>query len=309
MITTVTLNPCIDRTITVEEFLYGGTNKVTGIRNDVSGKGINASTVLQNLGAETICLGFNYIQGTAQVKTALKKLDIPCDLVDVDGELRINVKIFDSAHRVMSEFNESGHPVTEEDVEKLLGKVDEYLEKTTILVLDGSVPGGVPASIYRTIIEKANKKGVRTILDASNALLAEGIKGKPYLIKPNIDEFSILMNRKLKNREEIILAARELIREGIRYVCVSMGAEGALMVSEKEACFAPALELEVKGIQGAGDSLVAGICIAMEEGKDMETMLRYAVATAGGSLLREGTQLCEKDDFEELLQQVVIEKL
>lgn len=309
MITTLTLNPCIDRTITIEKFLYGGTNKVTNVRNDIGGKGINVSIVLKNLGMETTCLGFRYNQSADKVEKSLQNQNIFSDLVGVDGDQRINIKIFDESQKVMSEFNESGHPVTEEAVERLLQKVDEYLDKTTIMILAGSVPKGVPDNIYRTIIEKANEKGIKIILDAANQLFLEGLKGKPYLIKPNIDEFSAALNREIRTREEIIRAAREIIDEGVTYVCVSMGKEGAVLVGKEEAYFAPALDLEVKGIQGAGDSLVAGLAIAMEEGKDVESMLRYAVAAAGGSLIREGTQLCQKEDFERMIAQVQIERL
>ena len=309
MITTLTLNPCIDRTITIEKFLYGGTNKVTDVRSDVSGKGINVSIVLKNLGEETMCLGFNYSDGAQTVENSLGNQEIAYDFVGVEGELRINVKIFDSSQKVMSEFNENGHWVPEKSVEGLLEKLDEYWNKTEIMVLDGSVPKGVPKDIYRRIIEKANEKGIKTVLDAANELLLEGIKGKPYLIKPNIDEFSMALGRKIEKQEEIIAAAREIIETGVSYVCISMGEKGALMVSKDKALLAPPLKLDIKGIQGAGDSLVAGICMAMKHGKSMEDMLRYAVAAAGGSLLREGTQLCVKEDFERLLDQVVIETL
>ena len=308
MIITLTLNPCIDRTITVEKFLYGGTNKVTGVRNDVSGKGINVSTVLKNLGMKTMCLGFNYSDDAQALEKSLENQGIAYDFVGVEGKLRINVKIFDSSQKVMSKFNESGHWVPEESVEELLEKLNQYWDETEIMVLDGSVPQGVPKDIYRRIIEKANEKGIKTILDAANELLAEGIKGKPYLIKPNIDEFSAALGRKMENPEEIIEAARAIIRAGVSYVCVSMGEEGAWMVSKDKALFAPPLKLDIKGIQGAGDSLVAGICMAIRQGKSMEDMLRYAVAAAGGSLLREGTQLCVKEDFERLLEQVMIKE-
>lgn len=308
MITTLTLNPCIDRTITIENFLYGGTNKVTGVRQEIGGKGINVSIVLKNLGADTACLGFACTGNGDPVGTYLEKQQIPCDLVDVEGDLRVNVKIFDTSSRVMSEFNESGHPVTEKDVERLLEKTEEYLERTDILVLAGSVPKGVPSSIYRTIIEKANKKGIRTVLDAANELFLEGIKGKPYLIKPNIDELSQALGREIGTKEEIIRAAREIIDAGVTYVCVSMGKEGAVIVSREEAYFAPALDVEVRGIQGAGDSLVAGMCIAMEEGREMKDLIRYGAAAAGGSLMREGTQLCRKEEFDGLLAQAAAEK-
>ncbi len=147
------------------------------------------------------------------------------------------------------------------------------------------------------------------ILDAADELFLEGIKGKPYLIKPNIDEISRALGRKFRSRDEVIAAARELVGEEIRYVCVSMGAEGALLVTEKVAFFAPALSVEVEGVQGAGDSMVAGFCLAMEKGCGAKEMLQYAMAAAAGSLVKKGTELCGREEFEHYLPLARVEKV
>lgn len=309
MITTVTLNPCIDRTVTVEKFLYGGTNRVTGARKDIAGKGINVSKALRNLGAKPLCLGFSYERENEELQGSLDALGIRHDFVEIPGELRTNVKIFDSSQKVMSELNESGHPVSAEAVEQFLERFEAHLDDTDLLVLTGSVPVGVPKDIYRTLMERAAKRGIRTVLDAAGELLLEGIKGKPYLIKPNIDELSQALGREFRSRDEIIEAARMLVGKGIPYVCVSLGAEGALLVDETDVFFAPALDIDVKGIQGAGDSLVAGFCLALEEKMDVKTMLCYASAAAAGSLIKEGTAFCEQADFERFLPRAEVKKI
>lgn len=309
MITTVTLNPCVDHTIVTEKFLYGGTNKVKSIQKDFAGKGINVSKALKELGAETICLGFAYEKDAEKFQGSLDERNISHDFVVVPGELRTNMKIFDASAKIMSEFNESGHPVSAGSLEKFYDKVQQYLPMTDILVLDGSVPPGVPKDIYRRLMESVNELGIRTILDAADELFLEGIKGKPYLIKPNIDEISRALGRKFRSRDEVIAAARELVGEEIRYVCVSMGAEGALLVTEKVAFFAPALSVEVEGVQGAGDSMVAGFCLAMEKGCGAKEMLQYAMAAAAGSLVKKGTELCGREEFEHYLPLARVEKV
>lgn len=309
MITTLTLNPCIDRTITIEKFLFGGTNKVLDVRKDVSGKGINVSIVLKHLGLDTLCLGFNYSKDSKAIEEELNDQNIKYDFVKVKGEVRVNVKIFDKSVKVMSEFNESGHQVSKEAVDELLDVVYGYFDDTSILVLDGSVPAGVPVDIYKTIIEMANRRGIKTILDAANDLLLEGIKAKPYMIKPNIDELSAISKREIKTREDIILVSREIISKGVSYVCVSMGKDGAMLIGLDNVYVSPAMKVDIKGIQGAGDSLVAGICMAIDKGISEEKLLAYGVAAASGSLLHEGTLLCEKEDFDRLLPEVVVNRL
>lgn len=309
MITTLTLNPCIDRTITIEKFLFGGTNKVLDVRKDVSGKGINVSIVLKHLGLDTLCLGFNYSKDSKAIEEELNDQNIKYDFVKVKGEVRVNVKIFDKSVKVMSEFNESGHQVSKEAVDELLDVVYGYFDDTSILVLDGSVPAGVPVDIYKTIIEMANRRGIKTILDAANDLLLEGIKAKPYMIKPNIDELSAISKREIKTREDIISVSREIISKGVSYVCVSMGKDGAMLIGLDNVYVSPAMKVDIKGIQGAGDSLVAGICMAIDKGISEEKLLAYGVAAASGSLLHEGTLLCEKEDFDRLLPEVAVNRL
>jgi len=106
MILTVTLNPCIDRTLNVSDFRVGGTTAVSGSRAEIGGKGLNVSRVLKNLGADTLCLGFSHEKGGSDLKAALDAVSIPCDLEEIPGELRVNIKIFDESSRTMSELND-----------------------------------------------------------------------------------------------------------------------------------------------------------------------------------------------------------
>lgn len=306
MIATLTLNPCIDRTVTVDSFHYGETNRADKVQTDICGKGINVSGVLKNLEQETMCFGFCPKEDKEKLQGFLDSRSIPCEFVETEGGLRVNLKIFDASKGILTEVNEKGMTVSGEAFSLLTEKAEEVFEKASVLVLSGSVPPGVPSDIYRIFTEKALKKGIRVILDASGELLKEGIKGKPYLIKPNMEELEELFGRKFEKDEEILKAAESIVESGVSYVCISMGKRGAFLVGKEKAIFSPALPVSVKGIQGAGDSLVAGMCMAIEQEADMETMLRFAVAAAGGSLLREGTKLCEKQEFEKFLKEVKI---
>ena len=153
MILTVTLNPCIDRTLNVSDFRVGGTTAVSGSRAEIGGKGLNVSRVLKNLGADTLCLSFSHEKGGSDLKAALDAVSIPCDLEEIPGELRVNIKIFDESRRTMSELNDKGCPVTEDAVKQMTDRIVSHFGEAELLVLAGSVPPGVSTDIYKILLE------------------------------------------------------------------------------------------------------------------------------------------------------------
>lgn len=266
MILTVTLNPCIDRTIVIPEFAYGGTNHIADTRQDVAGKGINVSIALKQLGVDSVCLGFNSADDAALLERTLEEREIAYDFVMVPGNLRMNIKVFDESRRAMTEFNARGGEAPQEAVRSLLQKLDRYLDRAELLVLSGSAPKGVPEDIYGTMIRMARGKGVCTVLDASGSLLAEGFRAKPFLVKPNLDEFQNMFREELAAGRSVEEIAGELVTQGVGGVCISMGADGAMLVCADGIYTAGAPDVEVKGVQGAGDSMVAGMCAALAGG-------------------------------------------
>lgn len=309
MITTLTLNPCIDRTVTIDGFAYGGTNHVENFRCDVSGKGINVSIALNNIGEATRCLGFNYMDGGSALTDFLNDEHITNDFLNVQGQLRTNIKIFDKKSSVMSELNESGDFVNSDCIADLVKKVEEYLPKISLLVLDGSVPPGVSKDIYKTLTDKAREYSVKTVIDAYGELLLEGIKACPYLIKPNKDELEEAFGEKIETKDDVIRIARKVISQGVTMVCVSMGKSGAMLVTEDKSYFCAGADIKVRGVQGAGDSLVAGMCYAIVHDLSCAEMLRYGVAVAHGSLMLEGTQMCTQESFQQMLPLIHTEEI
>ena len=309
MIITLTLNPCIDHTIEVDGLETGGTNRIKKVKKEIGGKGINVSTALIQLGYETQALIFTHEREMLSVENELHRRGIACESIIVPGELRTNLKVYNREEKEMTEFNESGSTVPEVAADQMIGLIETNLKDTNVLVVCGSVPPGVSSDYYCRIVEMANKAGVLTILDADNALFAEALKAKPTLIKPNRGELERYLGRKADSEEEIIDAAAELVKSGIPYVCVSVGADGAYLMCEKGAYHTKGAEIEVRGVQGAGDSLVAGFAIGLSEGRTPEESLKLAVACANGSLTYEGTGMCRKEDVERLIGQIEIRRI
>lgn len=309
MIITLTLNPCIDQTTWVEGLEIGGTNRVKKVKKEIGGKGINVSTALIQLGYQTQALVFTHEQETLSVEGELCRRGITCESITVPGELRTNLKVFDCEKKEMTEFNERGSAVSEEAAEQMIALIETKLSAADVLVVCGSVPPGVSSDYYYRIVEMANKAGVLTILDADNALFAEALKAKPTLIKPNRGELERYLGRKVNSEDEIIDAAKELVKSGIPYICVSVGADGAYLICADCAYHTKGAKIEVRGVQGAGDSLVAGFAIGLSEEKSPEESLKLAVACANGSLTYEGTGMCRKEDVKRLIEEIRVRRV
>lgn len=305
----VSLNPCVDKTVWIDKFIYGGTNRVQRSREDVAGKGTNVCIAFQSLEQPCLCVGFDYAGSKKTVAQHLAEYGGEVEMVTLPGAMRTNMKLFESETGVMSEVNEKGEPITEADLSKLLDTYQAVLEtlaSESIVILTGSIPPGVPVDIYYRMICLAKEKGIRTLLDASGEPLLRGGEAVPFAMKPNQDEIGLILNRKVETLEDAVEGAKVLIDRGVKVCCVSLGELGAALVTKEHSYLAPALNVEVKGIQGAGDSLVAGMTIAMMQGLSDREILQYAMAAAGGSVMREGTLMCTKENFDLLFDKVEI---
>lgn len=304
MITTVNLNPCIDKSIIVSQFEIGSLNRVLSTRCDISGKGINVAIAIQRLGFQVECIGFNYKEDGHKLENLLNANHIPFEFVSVEGQLRNNLKIIDMEDQNLTELNEKGVKVSYKEMDQLKQILVEHTDKSKVMVISGSVPPGLRKDIYRDLIENLSGSSLKVILDAENELLLEGIKAKPYLIKPNLCELETTFAHKCQTIGEVCTVANEILKSGVAIVCVSLGKQGAVICSDAQSYYSSGLDLEIKGIQGAGDAMVAGISVAIEKGLPVEEMLRYGMAASAASLILEGTQMCEKADFERYLRLV-----
>lgn len=309
MIGTITLNPCVDKTLVIQGFTYGGMNRVSSQRTDVSGKGINVSMVLTQLDVPVRTLGISFKKGARMMEESLNEAGIRYESVMVNGRLRENMKVMDEETAVTTELNQKGDFVSEEKLTEFEELLEDCLKELDILVITGSVPEGVDTDYYCRLVKKANEKGVKTVLDAEGEFLLKGLKAKPYLIKPNLFEFETAFGLRTREVKDILVICRRIIAGGVNVVCLSMGDEGAMIVDKDEAYLCRPTPIDVKSTQGAGDSLVAGMCIALEKALPISEMLRYGVAAAQGSLVREGTLLCTQEGFTEFEKIIKVEKI
>ncbi len=306
MTTTVTLSPCLDKTVSCERFDIDSMNRVELLSLDVGGKGINVSRALKRLGLKTKAIGLNFGHGEVIEKT-LERENIPHDFIKCEGDLRINLKIFDKSRKNTIEINEKSAFVDEEHLNEFMDSFIRSVRKSQNLVLTGSLPQGVSADIYKTLSEiaKRENESIKIILDAQGEVLLKGLEASPYMIKPNLYELEATFGVKCETVDDIIALSKKIIADyGVSVVMASMGAKGAVIVSNGEVHRREAVKVEVKSTQGAGDSMVAGACLALSQGLGLDKVLEYAVCCAGGAISGVGTSFCSLERLNELLAEM-----
>ena len=310
MIGTVTMNPCFDKTIQTDGFLYGEMNRVRRVQVDSSGKGINVSAALRNLGASVRTFGLLFEEDAHRFESDLRQQGIVLEYVTAPGRVRENIKVFNLQDQVTTELNQKGAYVPPEVLDSFTELVVQAMEELDFLVLTGSLPGGVGTDYYRKLLSAAAEKKVKCVLDAEGESFLEGLKASPFLIKPNLYELWKAYGKTFDTEEEILEKCREIIEEhAVKIICVSMGSKGALITDGREAFRYVPQNVTVRGTTGAGDSIVAGMCLALEKGLPLPEILRYGISVTNGSLEREGTLMCTKEQFDRFLQEVKVERI
>lgn len=307
LIVTVTLNPALDKTVTLPMFHIGHVNRVEKMRLDPGGKGINVSKTIQALGGKSIAMGILGGWAGRYIKTCLDKAGITNDFAYVRQTTRTNLKIIDPELHTNTDVNEPGLPVSSRSVNRVFESLAAKVTAGDTVVLAGKTPPGVEDSLYGEWAQRLHQKGVRVCLDADGPLLAHGIAALPEMIKPNEEEFSRLVGRPLDSIQDMARAALQLNQRGIGQIVISMGEKGALFVRGGRVKIAHGLKVPVKSTVGAGDAAVAALVLSCERGEDWLDTIRLAVAAGTAAVMCEGTETIAMDSVKSLLPQVVVE--
>lgn len=291
MIITVTLNPAIDKTVEINDVHINRVNRVSSARLDAGGKGINVSKIILSLGGKSKAIGFLGGKAGEFIKEYLDEMGIASEFVFIEGETRTNLKIVDPVQHTNTDINEIGPAITLNDIKQIDNYISQSINEKSVIVFSGSVPPNMESEIYQRWIYSAKKKGAKTLLDADGELLRLGIEAGPYLIKPNIHELERLLARKIASIEEAVECSRILMdKHGIEIVVVSMGEKGALFLNKEVTIFAEGITVDVKSTVGAGDSMVAALAYAIDEGYAFEKAATLAVAAGTANVMTCGTE-------------------
>ena len=309
MIYTVTLNPALDKTVEIPGMALDTVNRITSMRTDPGGKGINVSKVIAKLGGESCAVGILGGESGRTLLAALEREGLRTHFRFVEGQTRTNLKIIDRALHTNTDINEPGLTVSPADLDALLRDLLGMVREGDIVVLAGSLPQGAPQDTYRVWTAACREKGARVCLDADGVLLAEGLKAAPYLIKPNEDELSRLVGHRLTDTDELIAEGRRLLKGGVTRVVISLGERGALYLRGNEVLYAEGLSVPVGSTVGAGDSVVAALAYAEAQGLSEEEAVRLSTAAGAANVMCSGTQAAEREAVEALLPKVRFTRL
>lgn len=303
MIYTVTLNPSIDYIVEVDHFQLDHLNRIDRESKFPGGKGINVSRVLNTIDVPSKALGFLGGFTGGFIQDTLESEGVHTDFVKVKDDSRINIKLKTGEE---TELNGQGPTLTAENIEELNNKL-EALQEGDILVLAGSIPPSLPNTFYSELTQKFSARGVKVVVDAGGKILAEVLKDKPFLVKPNHHELSELFGTKITTVEEVIPYGKKVVEMGAQNVIVSMAGDGALLFTNGEVYTATIPKGKVLNSVGAGDSLVAGFIGTYSKEKDFVKAFQTAVAT--GSATAFSQDLATKEKIDSLMDQVKITKL
>ncbi|MDF9837545.1 MULTISPECIES: 1-phosphofructokinase [unclassified Breznakia] len=309
MIVTVTMNPAIDKTAEVDEFIVGGLNRLQNTMINPGGKGINVSKTIQHLGGESIAMGFVAGASGRYIVDALNDYHIKNNMIEVVGNTRTNLKILNSKMK-LTELNEEGPIITKEALDLLCNQIIQCVNQDDIVVLSGSVPSTVTKDIYAEIIHKVKQKDVKVILDADGDLFKNSVVEVPTIIKPNRYElcqyFKIDENCSL---EELLNKGKLFLDAGIEMIVISMGSDGAVFMNNDHTAIVKGLKVEAHSSVGAGDAMVAGIAYALERKFSFDDLIKLSVATSAGAVMTKGTQPADRKIVDDLMKKVQIQKI
>lgn len=303
-IATVTLNPALDKSSSVELVLPEHKLRCSAPAYDPGGGGLNVSRAVHNLGGDSLALWTSGGPPGELLRTFIEGEGIRHDPIPVSGMTRENLAIYERSSGQQYRFGMPGSPMTGEEAERACARVASLEPRPQYLVLSGSLPPGVGDDIYARIADRA-PEGTRVILDTSGAPLQHALDRGVYLVKPNMRELEQAENRTFESEGDVVEATRHCIRAGrAEVVFVSLGAGGALLVTREEAEHIRTPTVPIRSKVGAGDSTVAGLTLALARGHSLAEAARFGVAAGAAAVMTSGSQLCRRDDAERLYAEI-----
>jgi 6-phosphofructokinase 2 len=302
-IVTLTINPSLDKSTHFTGLVAEQKIRCESPRYDAGGGGINVSKAILKLGGNSFCLYTSGGSSGEMLEELIKKEGIESIAIKTKKWTRENFIAFETQTKAQYRFGFPGNELSEMEQNKIVDFISTI--KTDYLVISGSLNEGLPTDFYQKIAETAKTAAIKVIVDTSGESLRKVLETGVYLIKPNIGELAKLIGVERLELPEVEKAAVNLIDKGTaEIVVVSLGAEGAILVSKDETHFIKAPKVEKKSTVGAGDSMVGGMVWALSQNKTLKEVIQMGVCCGSAATMNEGTQLFKREDVEVLLKEM-----
>jgi 6-phosphofructokinase 2 len=307
-IVTFTMNPAIDKSSSVDHVIAERKLYCKAPHYEPGGGGVNVARAIRKLGGESLLL---YPAGGLtgyRLKDLLEEEGITHRPVPIEGMTRESLVVLEESTGQQFRFGMPGPALSKEEWERCLDELSAISPKLDYLVASGSLPPGVPSDFYARVARTGKERGTRVIIDASGDALNRALQEGVYLIKPNVREFRDLIGKDIKEESQIKIEARKMVKSGrCEVLIISLGAAGALMVSESVAEHILAPTVPIVSKVGAGDSMVAGTVLSLARGQTPRDAVLFGVAAGAAAVMTPGTELCRREDAERLYEKMVSE--
>jgi len=308
-ILTVSLNPAVDKTVKVSKFKIGYDFREEAIFLSAGGKGINVSRVLKKLNTDNIAYGFLGGTSGAYIKKQLEKEGIKNDFAIIKGLTRTSFTVIDPELNTITRILERGPQVSKQELILFKKKFLTLFKNCQCVVLSGRNIPGAQDSIYAELIRVAKKKGIITILDTSAKPYRLGIREKPFMIKPNLNEAEDIASKKLDSFLKMKKFINSLHKKGIKIIALTLGSRGAIVSNQKELIFAQPPKLKRKSPVGCGDAFIAGFISSYLKHKTLKECVRMATACGAANALSINPGFIDTITIKKIYKQVNLRNL
>lgn len=305
---TVTLNASIDRTGIIHNFQTGKINRLDQPKESPGGKGLNVTRVLKTFNENVTATGFIGGKYGEKLKSLMDEEGFNHEFQKINGETRFCLAIIDPEHNKITELNENGPQISDEELNSFYDKYRKISPDAEFSIISGSVPKSLPYEVYFELIELSGKRNLKTALDASGKPLKEGIKAKPFIIKPNKNETEELVGFELNTEEDVIKATRYL-SEYCNISCITLEDKGAFLCTKNEIYQFIPPQIKVVNSVGSGDSFLAGLVYGIKNNFSLSDSGKWAISAGTANALTEKAGFCNIYDINRIYNEVIVKRL
>lgn len=300
-IITLTINPSLDKSTHFTDLVAEQKMRCQTPHYDAGGGGINVSKAISKLGGSSLCVFTSGGSSGEMLEELIKKSGIESQVLKTKNWTRENFIAVDDVTKSQYRFGFPGNELSETEIETLFATIKDF--QTDYLVISGSLNEGLPTNFYSKIAQIAKASGVKVVADTSGEALQKVLETGVYLVKPNIGELAKLIGVERLELSDVEKAAKKLIEKGsAEIIVVSLGAEGAILVTKDTTEFVAAPKAEKKSTVGAGDSMVGGMVWALSQNKTLREVIQIGVCCGTAATMNEGTQLFKVEDVERFFE-------